>query len=61
MMYEQSDAVQNTECSSPERLGILPCVCVCIHADVQVCKYMCVFGDVWLALTHSRLVIYTAT
>lgn len=37
------------------------CVCVCIHADVQVCKYMCVFGDVWLALTHSRLVIYTAT
>lgn len=60
MMYEQRDAVQNTECSSPESLEMLSfvCLCVCVLMHMCRCASMCVY---FRMLTHSSLVIYTVT
>lgn len=58
MMYEQSDALQNTECSSPESLGTFllgHCLCMCVHLQsYSMCVQLWMSMWPWLIATLER-------
>lgn len=43
IMYEQEDAAQNTEFSSPGSLGILSFIYVCVYSCACLLVYVCTF------------------